>query len=563
MSRLFPFFSHSIGGALSVVYDNLAGAASISIIFFALILFLISVKGRVFFGTDLDRPLLLFVTAALISLFYSVDRNLTLRSLICLLSNISVFYMLLGVLNTKKRIMFFLAFLIGLSLSVSILGLVHYFFIYNLILTEFSSLIPSEVVRNFLQIGRISSVFGWPNLLAGFLMLYVPVAFVFCFFTQNRRERLYVGLIAAILSLTMLFTYSIAGLFSLATAIFISAFLYKRCKNRDGSNKSVGKGKAFIAAIVLLLILVSIIASKRFNIFTLSSFQSRAIYLRSVLMMIKTHPVLGYGLNTFQIVNPNFITSSAGYAAHAHNSYLQIWAETGIVGFISFILFVSAIVKSAIHGLRHCRERKDALVLIGIFCGALAFLIHNIFSFTLFVPRTAIFWWVSLALIFAWIKQMYPVDDKRPVTKNKRLQQLGSALVRLILAISAIFFVRLFLADIYFYNGLNSAKQNNISNSILNFSRANIANPTDGKIHTVMGKTYLNLYNVKRRRVLLKYAEEEFKKAISLRPTVALNYGLLGNLYRVQGKAKIAQNYYDIAARLSPSQAKYRRISHR
>ena len=62
-------------------------------------------------------------------------------------------------------------------------------------------------------------------------------------------------------------------------------------------------------------------------------FEGRSEISRSAREMIAVHPVTGYGLGSFAVVYPAFAhVQSRYYINHVHNDYLEILADSGIVG---------------------------------------------------------------------------------------------------------------------------------------------------------------------------------------------------------------------------------------
>ncbi len=69
------------------------------------------------------------------------------------------------------------------------------------------------------------------------------------------------------------------------------------------------------------------------RLFSDHMFQGRSEVSRSAEDMIAVHPVLGYGLGSFPVVYPQFThLDTRYYINHVHNDYLEILAESGVVG---------------------------------------------------------------------------------------------------------------------------------------------------------------------------------------------------------------------------------------
>ncbi len=106
--------------------------------------------------------------------------------------------------------------------------------------------------------------------------------------------------------------------------------------------------------------------------------------------LILDRPIVGIGLD-------RFADSAAGATLwerygtwHAHNEYLNYWAEGGLLTLVGFLgMVVSAFRRSRRHGLGHAAAS-----------GAVAsVLVHGLVSYPLHMPVTAILFWVLLGII--------------------------------------------------------------------------------------------------------------------------------------------------------------------
>lgn len=116
-----------------------------------------------------------------------------------------------------------------------------------------------------------------------------------------------------------------------------------------------------------------------------SSLLNRIAYWRDSLTLIKLHPFTGIGPGNFNLP----------LSRYAHNVFLQVWAETGILGLISFIWLISCLVKSSLESIKESPYRKE------IICLATAnfiFLVENLTTFTFFLPEVSLIWWAILGL---------------------------------------------------------------------------------------------------------------------------------------------------------------------
>ena len=95
---------------------------------------------------------------------------------------------------------------------------------------------------------------------------------------------------------------------------------------------------------------------------------------RMALTVWGDHPILGVGLGNFRdhaLARQIDLLVPLGYQSfHAHNTYLEILADTGIVGLLCYILFLVAMVRCLLHrwrGLRGARRSPaSSLILAAI-----------------------------------------------------------------------------------------------------------------------------------------------------------------------------------------------------
>ena len=108
------------------------------------------------------------------------------------------------------------------------------------------------------------------------------------------------------------------------------------------------------------------------------------------LQMFWHKPVLGYGLGTFTAVYPQFRSFYTNlFVNAAHNDYVQVLVETGLIGFAAVVWFIVDVYRA---GLRNVdgwsRDRSRALGLAAL-VGCTGLLVHSFFDFNLQIPANA------------------------------------------------------------------------------------------------------------------------------------------------------------------------------
>jgi O-antigen ligase len=110
--------------------------------------------------------------------------------------------------------------------------------------------------------------------------------------------------------------------------------------------------------------------------------------------------VLGTGAGTYEWIFPFYKTQNLGGKIfdHAHNDYLEMLTDQGIVG---FILLGSPLLLLFVSILKALKNRRDPLlcgVMFGVICGVSSMLIHAIVDFNFQIPANAAYFWCLLGV---------------------------------------------------------------------------------------------------------------------------------------------------------------------
>jgi O-antigen ligase len=117
----------------------------------------------------------------------------------------------------------------------------------------------------------------------------------------------------------------------------------------------------------------------------LFSLHKRVLYWKESIEIIRQHPFKGIGIGNLSLKETRF----------SHNSYLQLWAETGILGLLSWLGIIFIFLTENIKKIKLSSNKK---FLAGIISGGVAFLLHNLIDFSFFIPQISFLWWVILGM---------------------------------------------------------------------------------------------------------------------------------------------------------------------
>ncbi len=131
----------------------------------------------------------------------------------------------------------------------------------------------------------------------------------------------------------------------------------------------------------------------------------RLMYWQAAWHMIRTHPVLGVGPNTFILAYPAYRSAGDRFAQvgpYAHNQYLHLAAELGVVGLAIFLGLLAASLLAALRALRAPMAEPGRRALLASLCAGLAgYMVAGLFESSLFYARGLLMFWFLIGLLTA------------------------------------------------------------------------------------------------------------------------------------------------------------------
>lgn len=244
----------------------------------------------------------------------------------------------------------------------------------------------------------------------------------------KKDRRILLAVAAVMMGIAMIFTGSRGGLLSyLAVIGFIfaaGAFAGKKSSSSESDeeeglirNKWMLAGAA-VALIVTIFGLVFLLGGDQsllrvVGVGTEGDFSTGRTHFWSVALKIFwNNPIIGTGLDAFGNAYPLYDTWNGTYRVErAHNEYLQMLADGGIIGFACVAAFIFLLFRAAIGVIRSTTDTFRKYAAIGALAGCFGVMVHSFFDFPLRTPANAFFFLVLAAL--ATVTIYYPSRRRR------------------------------------------------------------------------------------------------------------------------------------------------------
>lgn len=238
--------------------------------------------------------------------------------------------------------------------------------------------------------GRMTGPYENPNDLGTYLMVVIPVA-ISQLAHPHRWWRVAVCCILSLAASCLVLTGAAGAIAGLLVAV-----IYMGAANRTARRwvlLTVGTSLVLVGGVLGILK-----DSLRAGI------GDRWLMWQAAWRMWGDRPWLGHGVNTFMANYLQYYVGGERQPKYAHNCYLQVAAETGLLGLLAFGWLLVALVTLLVRGAWQAADAQRRHVLLGMGAGLMAFLVQSAVDTNFYALRqAALFWgWSGLAVGSVW-----------------------------------------------------------------------------------------------------------------------------------------------------------------
>jgi O-antigen ligase len=281
--------------------------------------------------------------------------------------------------------------------------------------------------------GQLTAPFG-PfinhNLFAGHmeLLAFIPAAMALAGAVRG-PARFFFVFASAVMSLSIILSLSRGGAISLGAGMIFLALMGGVVRNRGKEDESDYASRArkrpgslifYLRSVIVVVAMAGVIAlgllwlgpdsvidratqgqlaGANNDSQAQTFYGSRGWIWKDTWGMIRANPISGVGLGAYETAYPIYTTSDGSQkVSEAHNDYLQILADGGIIGALLALWFLWAICRMIFRGLQS-QDRLLSSIALGGGAAIFAMLVHSFFDFNLQLPSNALLFLLHSAVV--------------------------------------------------------------------------------------------------------------------------------------------------------------------
>lgn len=543
-------------------------------------------------GSPLDYFLLAFLLSQVISTVFSLHLRTSWfgyytrfnGGLLSTLSYITLFYAMIANLKKSQLPAIFSSLLLSMLL-VSWYAIPEHFGHSPscwLITQKFDVACWVQDVQN-----RVFATFGQPNWLATFLIALIPLNVDYLLREKKWLNRFY--LLAILLSSVsaLLFSKSRSGLLGLALglAFYGVAKIWQAKQNKSPQFKKLSVVASLIALLIILIgtpytpsfnelvngqgkVLVSPTPAPEIQVGGTPSEEIRKIVWQGAIKIWQRYPIFGSGVETFAYsyyldrpATHNLVSEWDFLYNKAHNELLNLLANTGLVGLLSYL---------ALMGAAFYFGRKSVAILAGL----VAMFVANFFGFSTVMSNLLLFGFLAMIVLQNQDQKKQIINknsdikkiDKKENIDNKEYYIYSTIVLATLLLLGRVHAI--WQADYLFTKGQNAFTQGNYQVGLPLIQEAILKSPKEAFFYDELADNYAQLSiayaNEKQSTAssqLAQSAIESNRKAIELNDAHLNFYKSQARIYIRLGQLdqrlySYAKQALEKAISLSPTDAK-------
>lgn len=336
------------------------------------------------FSTKLFIAAIIFSVVCLLSFIPAVSKSAVIAELFRFWTYLFLFFVVVSYVDDERDV---IKIMVLLMVSVFVSGTIG--------LYQFFTGAKKFADNSMGDEGRVYSTFVNPNYWGAFINLMIfPVLMLAV--KKVKHYGLYYAF-SALLLINLVMTYTRGSWigFVVGLVIFIAAYSWK-----------------LIIPVIIASPIGLLAPSVRERIFSIFNSKSWTIVERirlwkTGLLMFRDHPILGVGNGNYLLRYNEYIKKHPELDIgkekfSVHNSYIKVLCETGILGFIPYLLVHVFYIGELLSIYKNPKNSITRFLAIAYICSIASYLVQNISNNMFFIPQVNAFYWIIGGLIIAY-----------------------------------------------------------------------------------------------------------------------------------------------------------------
>jgi O-antigen ligase len=349
------------------------------------------------FGGWLTRAILVYLAIASASAVLLNPLTLDAqRELMRLASYVCFYYVITDWCQAQDNTQTLLKVLMASTITVALFGLWQAFTGGYSMLYDMLYPVQEEIAQIPAWEGRITSFLEHYNGLAGYINLVLPFCLAFAIGGTDPVLRTLSRWCLALAGIALLLTQSRGGLLAFVAILLAHVFLSAR------DRKTRIRQVALVLIVCLLAAAVAGFFFQRLGEIDDFTTVSRLAIWAGAFTVFGQSPLLGTGFGNLRALMGGLLNLPDGWTGDAHNLYLELLAETGLIGFMAFSVLIVLALRTALRQLHKTENHFNKMIGIGIFAAICGVLVHGTVDYLFHTtPQVAALFFLVLALLSA------------------------------------------------------------------------------------------------------------------------------------------------------------------
>jgi len=390
MKRVLTYLDVIIYWAIVLIPFSIAIAPAIAHSFIGLmsvsfIIKKILKREKLFIHTPLNVPFLFLMIVSFLSFKNSIDYQDSFHGIGKLIINALVFLICAEEIKNELHVRRIILSIISGVTLVSTDALWQ--------LSTGKDFIRGNDLKSAIGLIRATASFPNPNVFGVYLSAVTPLIVGLSLYYFKGKIKLLMLAISALATNGIVLTFSRGSALGLYIAtLFVSI---------------VRRNKTMLISLLIILIIFPIIAPHKIKIWAKSINYNPVVFMlnadrisiyRNTVNMIKHHPLVGVGVNTF---SKNYLSyklpeppgAETPPHVYAHNNFLHMAGDIGLLGLFSFLWFLFRFFKDNLRTYRRFKDTFLKVTCISLCACIIAFLVNGMTETSLYYSRVSMIFW--------------------------------------------------------------------------------------------------------------------------------------------------------------------------